>query len=200
MVLALLGLPARMGSRLLSNLQPKSCDCRHVGDGYTGYTGYNSDITRHLVKEGAGYTRLQVATLSLGPIPTASQASLGLSLCPGRDTRIGVLHERCQAAVGDLTVVGKEEPDGRIGMRGEDGFDAVDVAAGEVVQVLGQLLGDGGIGGGLHGQSPCRRAAARGCQLQPGPFHGAIRSHSPDRVVVSSVKAVLTETSVILPT
>ena len=135
-----------MGSLLLPDLQPKSCDCRHVGDGYTGYTGYRSDITRHFLKEDAGYTRLQVATLSLGPIPTASQASLGLSLCPGCNARIVVLHEKCQAALGDQAVVGQEEPNGRIGMHGEDGFDWVDVAAGEVVQVLGQFLGDGRIG------------------------------------------------------
>ena len=90
--------------------------------------------------------RWLVIRLGLDPIPTATQAILGLSLCRGSNARIVVLHEKCQAAVGDLTVVGEEEPDGRIGMRGEDGFDSVDVTAGEVVQVLGQFLGDGRIG------------------------------------------------------
>ena len=30
------------------------------------------------------------------------------------------------------------------------------------------------IGGALHGRLPCRQAAARDCQLPPGPFHGEI--------------------------
>ena len=103
-----------------------------------------------------GYGRLQVVTASCGQrsargfgvfaIAADALTSPDLMPCRGCDARIGILGEENERAERQLNFVRQEQPHGRVRVDGELGLDLLYVTAGEVVQVLGQRLGNGGVG------------------------------------------------------